>query len=463
MKKELRRMLSLSSIVSIGAGLVFCALEYNVAAGVAGYVSGDSAWIPILITGIIMLVAWASFSELNSLYPTAAAIRLFMVKSMSDRVSVTITFTYMLAVVLIIAADAFIVGKTLDFVFGGGFMLSIVFIVLILGIATYTNLKGLKMAASLQDVGTYIVLVVTLIVVIIGFARNGFELNQPFNPLEKHGTVGLLQAIALAIFGYAGFEWVTTNAEEVRKPSYIPNGMLLTIIVCFIVFTAITVGMGHFLSPAQLETPYPQIYFAEKCLGVVGIYIMVAVTSITAINTFNGGFLTGSRFMYAIAREGVLPPSFSKLNNQAVPYVAVWTLSILSLVISVYVGITGKWQVIVALGAVLEAMIYAVSCYCVIRLRRKQPNQTRSFKMFAARLLAPFGIILFSTLALIASVTVGVEINLLPLIILLVVITLSAIYTIYILPKLREKEAARKASRPKRRPVREKTEGNINT
>ena len=44
------------------------------------------------------------------MYPTAAAIRLYMKRSMDDRAALTITFTYMTTIVLVIASDAFIVG-----------------------------------------------------------------------------------------------------------------------------------------------------------------------------------------------------------------------------------------------------------------------------------------------------------------------------------------------------------------
>ena len=59
-----------------------------------------------------LLAVWGFYGELNGLYPTAAAIRLFMKHSMDDRWALSITFTYLLTIVLVIAADAFIVGSS---------------------------------------------------------------------------------------------------------------------------------------------------------------------------------------------------------------------------------------------------------------------------------------------------------------------------------------------------------------
>jgi len=41
-------------------------------------VAGDSAWIAIGVAGLLALLAWGFFGELNAMFPTAAAIRLYM-------------------------------------------------------------------------------------------------------------------------------------------------------------------------------------------------------------------------------------------------------------------------------------------------------------------------------------------------------------------------------------------------
>jgi len=48
---------------------------------------------------------------------------------------------------------------------------------------------------------------------------------------------------------------------------------------------------------------------------------MAVVTAMTALNTFNGGFITASRFVYGTAREGSLPRQLAALNDRAVPWV----------------------------------------------------------------------------------------------------------------------------------------------
>jgi hypothetical protein len=68
--------------------------------------------------------------------------------------------------------------------------------------------------------------------------------------------------------------------------------------------------------------------------------------------------------------------------------------------------------------------------------------------------LGPVGIGLFGLLAVLASVSVQDTFNPAPLVIILVVGALSAFYVLRVLPGVREREAARRAARPRRRPVR---------
>ena len=165
----MRRALGLRTVVSTSTGLAFAALEYLAAAGLVVYVAGDSAWIAVATAGLLALLAWACFSELNGMFPTAAAIRLYMKRSMDDRVALTITFTYLTTIVLVIAADAFIVGtRRRPRARPVGTWVAVPIIALLLGLAVTSNLRGVKVAGGVQDLATYAVLAVTTLV-----ARDG--------------------------------------------------------------------------------------------------------------------------------------------------------------------------------------------------------------------------------------------------------------------------------------------------
>jgi len=449
----LRRAMSLRTAVSTSTGLAFAALQYLAAAGLVAYVAGDSAWISIGVAGLLALMAWGFFGELNGMFPTAAAIRRYMSGAMDDRVALTITFTYLSTIVLVVAADAFIVSAALTHVLHAPGWLTAVWTLALLAVAVLSNLRGVTVAGWLQDVATTVVLAATLVVSVVALARSGTALRTPLQPLHHHSGAGFLESVALGIFLYSAFEWVTTNAEEVRDPRHIHRAMLIAVAVLFAVCAAMTTAMSHVLTHAQLTTAYPQLSLGQRAFGAAGIWIMAGVTTVTALNTFNGGFITASRFVYATAREGSLPPVLARLNDRAVPWVPVLVLGATSFAVSVVVELVGGtgWQVLVAVGAALEAMIYAVAAFCVLRLRGRVPDHHRPFRVPLVRVVAVAGLAVFSVLAVVASVSVDNRFSPVPLVIIVVMGAASAAYTVTVVPRLQAAEAARRAARPTRR------------
>jgi len=449
----LRRAMSLRTAVSTSTGLAFAALQYLAAASLVVYVAGDSAWISIGVAGILALLAWAFFGELNGMFPTAAAIRRYMSGAMDDRVALSITFTYLSTIVLVVAADAFIVSAALTHVLHVAGWLTAVWTLALLGIAVLSNLRGVTAAGWLQDVATTVVLVATVVVSVVALSRSSTALRTPFQPLHHHSAAGFVESVALGIFLYSAFEWVTTNAEEVRQPAHIHRAMLIAVGILFVVCAAMTTAMSHVLTHAQLVTAYPQLSLGQHAFGAAGVWIMAVVTAVTALNTFNGGFITASRFVYATAREGSLPPVLARLNDRAVPWVPVLGLGVVSFVVSVIVEVVGGsgWQVLVAVGAALEGMIYAVAAFCVLRLRGRVPDHHRPFRVPLVRVVAIVGLIVFAALAAVASVSVGNRFDPLPLAIIVVMGLASALYTVRVVPGLQAAEAARRAARPTRR------------
>ncbi len=450
----LRRALGVRTVVTTSTGLAFAALEYLAAAGLVTYVAGDSAWIPIVVAGALALLAYGFFGELNGLYPTAAAIRLYMKRAMDDRAALTITFTYMTTIILVIASDAFIVGSALAHAFGEPPWVASIWIVGLLAVAVVTNLRGITVAGLLQDVATTIVIVATLVIGILALTRSGHPLRTPLQPLHGHGWASFLEAVALGVFLYSAFEWVTTSAEEVRRPSSITRGMLIAIGILCVVCAVATVAMSHTLSHGELTSAYPQLYLGVAALGHWGLWVMAGVTAVTALNTFNGGFITASRFIYGTAREGSLPRPLASLNDRAVPWVPVVVLGAVSAVVALLVAVTHAWAVLVAVGAALEAMIYGVAAFCAVRLRQRQPEVPRPFRVPGLRVLGPVGVVLFGFLAVTASVSVQDRFDPAPLIVILVAGACSAIYVLRVLPGVKAKEEARRAARPRRRPTR---------
>lgn len=440
-QQQLSRALSLGGASAISTGLAFAAINFLGMAQLLDYISGPMSWIAVLAGGLLVVGVRALFSELNGMYPTAAGIRLWMSRAINDRLALIVTLTYMTAIVLVIAADAFIIGEAIAHAFNNGRAAAILYVAALLVFATWINLRGIKLAGAAEQAVTTLVVAGTIAIGLIAIVRHH---AGPVGPAYGSSP---LQALILGIFLYTAFEWVTTNAEEVVRPKIIPRAMLIAIVVLAVSQTIFTVAMGLTISANARGTAYPQLLVAQQAIGHTGMLLMLGVTALTAMNTFNGGFVTMSRFVYAVAREGKLPRAFTQLNDRAVPVLPVWILGISSLVLAVIVAATGSWVIVVSVCAALEMMIYAVAGYVVFRLRAKQPDTERPFRVTAGRSMALAFTVLFGLLALISSVTVGTTTSIEPPIFLAVVAGLVSVYVYTYVPRLERREAEELAAR----------------
>jgi amino acid transporter len=453
----LRRSVGTATATATSAGLAFAAIDYLGVVSILAYAPGATAAFAIFIGGLLVLLVSGIFSELNGLYPTAAGIRLYLGRAVGNRTALTVTFTYMTTVVMVIAADAFLIGAAIRHVLHEPAALAYLWIAVLLGAAMTANLLGVKLAGWVQTIVTYTVLLGTSVLSVIALFHVGGSFEHPFNLCGRGGFSGI-QAVAFALFLYAAFEWVTTTAEEARTPPVITRALFIAPVLIWLVATLFTLALSHLVPYDELHaSAFPQLLLGQAALGTVGELWMLALTVLTAINTFNGGFLVASRFIYAAAREGNLPRQFAYLNLRAVPWLAVSSLAVASAIVAAVVFATGQWLLLVAVGATIEAGIYAIGSYCLLVLRRRETRE-RPFTLIAGRPLAAFGVVLFSLLFVatgIADPKNAKHLSAAPVAVIAVIALASAAYVFLGVPRVRAAAAARAAAaRPKRRPQR---------
>jgi amino acid transporter len=258
----LRRVLKFRTIVSTSTGLAYAAVSLLGCIQIAYYLGGDSAWVAILIAGLLALLAAFCFSELNALYPTAAAIRLYMKEAFSDNFSLVITFGYLLTIVAAISADSYVVGQAITYAFRLPNWASLIWILALLGLAMGSNLRGIRIAGLLQDITTYSLLIFAVIISLIALSHNGFQLRTPFAAFSDPGN--LLSAVAVGVFVFSAFEWVTPLSEEIANIRLIPRGMFVSLGLLFISYALFTVASSSVLNvhnPNIANSPVPQYYW----------------------------------------------------------------------------------------------------------------------------------------------------------------------------------------------------------
>ena len=280
----LRRVLKFRTVVSTSTGLAYAAISFLGCVQLASLVGGDSGWIAIVIAGLLAVLAALCFSELNALYPTAAGVRQYMKESFNENFSLIITFGYMLTIITVIAADSYIVGSAITYAFNLPNWASLIWILALLGLAMGANLRGIKIAGLLQDITTYSLLAFAIIISLLALAKNGFQLHNPFDALYHPDA--LVNAVAVGVFVFSAFEWVTPLSEEIADIKLIPRGMFIALALLAISYALFTLASSALLnvhSPAIYNSPVPQMLLSQAALGQAGIWLMLIATLLTAV------------------------------------------------------------------------------------------------------------------------------------------------------------------------------------
>lgn len=444
MQNSLSRVLPLRTAVSTSAGLASAAVNFLAAVEVAEYAGGQSAWLAILVAGFLIVFAGANFSELNGLFPSAAAIRVWIRRGVSDQFSQVSSLVYLLTVVFVIAADAFVLGHTFSAAIPG--VPALAWIVLLLIVVTWSNSRGIKVAGTIQDGNAFVLLGTLIVFSLLVIFRTPHLATFHFFHLGSNW----FEAVALGVFIFVGFEWVTPLAEEFQDARAIPRGM-------FIALGLIAIAFGLFSLALTLSFPHmhalshsfiPQLLVGMRALGPFGFWWMALVTLTTAMTTFNGGLLSASRFLYALARERVLPVWFSRLNKHLVPQNALIALAAASLGLAVIVYFSSQYLFLINAGAGVESLMYALTSWLVMSLRRREPHRARPFHVLGYPVIPAIVGLLFLGLGIEALLTPVTPNGFpWPLVFFVGALVLALIYVRKIVPRLKSRKTASMISR----------------
>ncbi|MEW6273976.1 MAG: APC family permease [Bacillota bacterium] len=444
---SLKRVLTLRTVVATSAGLTLATSTFVAAVQVAGFLAGNSAWVAILVGGCLCLLAALCFSELNGQLPSAAGIRLYFSCAFNDQLALTVSILYMVVIMGVVGAESFVLASVLSHslpLFPPLFWIILMFLTV-----TALNIRGIKIAGTFQDIITYGLISSLVLLSLLAFQRTNWE---PASLFVIGGSGGLIQAIAVGIFLFVGFEWVTPLAEEVTDSRLVSRGMLIAVGLLSITYALFTVAMTVSVPKEILaNSPVPQVIFAQSVLGKFGLAWVVILSLAASITTFNAGLLSVSRFVYATAREHALPAVFSRISMRYyTPWVAILTVFVVGLGISITVLLTRKYLVLVNMAAAMESIVYVLAGLAVFSLRKKNPAAKRPYAAPGGPLVPLLTAVIFAVLVSAVFVTdfwAGLFIG--------IALLVCWWYVRTVVPALKQRHQARRQA-ARRRPVAEK-------
>jgi amino acid transporter len=153
-----------------------------------------------------------------------------------------------------------------------------------------------------------------IILLVIGAGIFYIDIDN-WTPFMPNGFTGVMGGVAAVFFAYIGFDAVSTLAEESKNPQRdLPRGMMYSLIVCTVLYIALSLVLTGMVSFSQLNVSDPlaevfKLKAVKWMLFIVSIGAVVAMTSVLLV------FQMGQpRIWMSMSRDGLLPKKFSSIH-----------------------------------------------------------------------------------------------------------------------------------------------------
>jgi amino acid transporter len=373
----MKRWFELLFYVTFGAGMAFGMSSFTMLSGLNEIVTGPWVVVAIVLAGLLCSVIASSVAELASMFPSSPGVRTYLKAAFDNRVSLMLVYLYLIFMVLVAAVEAFMFALVLGAVFP-----AVPLVAAVLGIIGFTvvvNVLGLELPRTMQIITTLLLIALIMVLGAVGITRGA----QP--PAGNEGweqAARVPAAIGMAVYLFIGFEWITMLG--MRPDSYkrtIPLSMPLAIATNVVAYSCVAFGFWRLLPHAAIVAgTTPQVPYFTALLGPTGPYLALGISFLAIFSTFNAGVMGGSRLMYALSREGILPGWCAKMNERGAPVGGVLTLGTLAALTGLVV-VTWRLEVLAAvIGSAFVCFVYAAFMLAVIKLRRTRPQARRSFR-----------------------------------------------------------------------------------
>ncbi|MBS4096448.1 MAG: amino acid permease [Sulfuricella sp.] len=243
---------------------------------------------------------------------------------------------------------------------------------------------GVKQSSQLNTAMVGVKLITIL--VFIGIA--GFNVHpenwQPFMPygwfhtLPDGKTVGVLAGASLVFFAYVGFDAVSTAVEEAKNPQRdVPIGIIASLAFCTVVYIVVSGLLTGVVPYTELGVSSP-VAHALQLMGYHWASALVSTGVIAGLTTVMLVLYYGlTRIIFAMSRDGLMSPFFSKVHPKTQTPVRVIVLC--GIIMAAVAGLfpLGALAELVNIGTLAA---FVLVCLGVIILRVRHPNLHRPFK-----------------------------------------------------------------------------------
>ncbi len=404
----LKRHLTAWNLILLGVGCVIGAGIFVLTGSAAANYAGPSLVISFMLSALGCAFAGLCYAEFASMIPLSGSAYTYGYATMGEFIAWIIGWDLILeylfgAATVAVGWSGYVVSFLGDFgiqfptamtsapididahgrFFATGSIINFPAVALVL-MLTVVLILGIRESAKLNNV--IVLIKVSVILLFIGFGISHIDVSNwvPFIPentgeVGKYGWSGILTGAAVIFFAYVGFDAVSTTAQEAVNPKKdLPVGILVSLVICTILYVLVTLVMTGIVNYKDLNVPAPIALAIDRAgAGLLWLRPLIKIGAIAGLTSVVLVLMLGqTRVFFTMSTDGLLWKNFSKVHTKfKTPYVTTIVTGIACAIIAGLfpIHILGE---MVSIGTLLAFVIVSAG---ILILRKKEPNAPRGF------------------------------------------------------------------------------------
>ncbi len=414
-RNDLHRVLTRWGLTSLGIGAIIGGGIFTLTGIAANEHAGPALALAFVIAGIGCLFASLCYAEFASVLPVEGSAYAYAYGTIGELfawfIGWNLILEYMMGATTVAVAWSGYFNKLLHLfnihlpeqwvndptTYGGPAFNILAFF--ITWVITAILVKGIKEAASTNNIIVVLKVAVVLFVIIAGAFYVDPANWTPFIP-EKvvdldgqvhYGFGGVLTAATIVFFAYIGFDAVSTQAGEAINPKKdVPFAIIASLIICTVLYIAVSLVLTGMVKYDQLDLKAP-VASAFSGQGLTWAVYLVTIAATAGLMSVMLVMMLGqTRIFLGMAKDGLLPRGlFGSLHPK---FKTPWKSTILvGFIVSIVAALT-PIQNISEMCSMGTLLAFSMVCLAVLVLRMKEPDLERPYKTPWVWVVAPLGV-----------------------------------------------------------------------
>lgn len=352
-----------------------------------------------VVGGLFTICGALTFAELAGMFPAAGGQYAFLRESLGKKWAFLYGWTFFWIVQTgIVAAVALVFAEFTRRLLGFEGIWDPTVAALCIGFLTVVNYLGAKFGGLVQNIFTIAKVAALGLLILLGFIYGTpqhatFDQPLPDAPTGFGLFTAFVAALLLGLFALDGWPQAAYVAPEIKNAKRnVPRAMILGVSSVTVIYVLATAVYLYLVSaPEMITIGDPErggaggpiaAAAAEAFSGEMGARLISAAVMVSTFGTVNAFILTSPRIYYAVAKDGMFPARFTRLDPR-------WNTPTFSIVVQ------GVWAgLLVCLGrfapdaytALVSAVVFCIWLFYLptvigyFKLRFQRPDLPRPYR-----------------------------------------------------------------------------------